>query len=106
MVTECPVSTSDGVKGLDVAWLTKKQVAEVGNRSCVPFAPAICVEVVSPSNSKAELDEKTALYFEAGAEEVWICEKDGAMRFLLGPDADPVAESKLCPDFPTQIELD
>lgn len=105
-VTECPVSTSDGVKGLDVAWLTDEQVADVGNRSCVPFAPAICVEVVSPSNTKAELDEKTALYFEAGAKEVWICEQDGSMRFLMAAVAEPAGKSAICPEFPARVELD
>ena len=29
-------------------------------------APEICVEVLSPSNSKPEMEEKRALYFEAG----------------------------------------
>ena len=40
-------------------------------------APEICVEVLSPSNSKPEMEEKRALYFEAGAQEVWICGLDG-----------------------------
>jgi len=34
-------------------------------------APAIAIEVVSPSNSAQDLDVKTELYFEHGAREVW-----------------------------------
>ena len=35
-------------------------------------APAIAIEVVSPSNSAEALDTKTDLYFEFGAREVWL----------------------------------
>ena len=48
-------------------------------------APEICVEVLSPTNSLAEMNEKRALYFEAGAHEVWICGLDGKMEFYT-PD--------------------
>lgn len=34
-------------------------------------APAIAIEVVSPSNTAESLDTKTELYFEFGAREVW-----------------------------------
>jgi Uma2 family endonuclease len=34
-------------------------------------APALAVEVVSPSNTAEQLDTKTELYFEFGAREVW-----------------------------------
>ncbi|HEV2690293.1 MAG TPA: Uma2 family endonuclease [Bryobacteraceae bacterium] len=34
-------------------------------------APAIAIEVVSPSNTAVEMEAKTALYFRYGAREVW-----------------------------------
>jgi hypothetical protein len=36
------------------------------------WAPELCIEVVSPSNSVKELQEKLTAYLAAGAEEVWI----------------------------------
>jgi Uma2 family endonuclease len=33
-------------------------------------APEICIEILSPSNSAAEIAEKRVLYFDAGAAEV------------------------------------
>jgi hypothetical protein len=36
-----------------------------------------------PANLAAEIDEKRALYFDAGATEVWPCNLDGSMSFLL-----------------------
>jgi Uma2 family endonuclease len=35
-------------------------------------APEICVEVVSPSNSKEEITQKVELYLAKGAAEVWV----------------------------------
>ena len=34
-------------------------------------APAIAIEIISPSNTAEEMDLKTKLYFEFGAREVW-----------------------------------
>lgn len=102
IITECPVSTADGVKGVDVAWASSKSWGEVGNRTCFLRAPEICVEVASPSNTEEELREKVALYFDAGAQEVWICATFGEVSFLE-PGGRPLARSRLCPEFPNRI---
>jgi Uma2 family endonuclease len=48
VLTECPISTADGVRAADVAWASPERVKELGNRACFPKAPEICVEVLSP----------------------------------------------------------
>lgn len=103
-ITECPVSTADGVKGCDVVWASNELLAETGNRVCFRRAPEICVEVRSPDNSARAVAEKRRLYFDAGAREVWVCELDGTMIFYIGPDT-PAKASSLCPLFPARIEL-
>jgi Uma2 family endonuclease len=35
-------------------------------------APALAVEIISPSNTAEEMQSKVALYFEHGAREVWL----------------------------------
>jgi Uma2 family endonuclease len=105
VLTECPISTADGVKAADVAWASPERMRELGNRACFPQAPEICVEVLSPGNTDAEIQEKMALYFDAGAREVWLCSLSGAMTFVLPGAATPVGTSPLCPSFPKQIEL-
>src|SRR5713226_3324494 len=52
--TECPISTADGVKAADLAWASPACMGDLGNRVCFPRAPEICVEVLSPRNTKAE----------------------------------------------------
>lgn len=72
VITECSIDTSDGVKVADVAWLSENFVAEFGFVTPYPKAPELCVEIVSPSNSKIEIRTKVDLYLAKGAQEVWI----------------------------------
>lgn len=105
VLTECPISTADGVRAADVAWASPQRLKELGNRSCFPHAPEICVEVLSPGNTDAEIREKMALYFDASAGEVWLCETSGDMKFFSTAEAPAMTASKLCPDFPARIQL-
>jgi Uma2 family endonuclease len=104
VLTECPISTADGVRAADVAWASPETMRELGNRACFPRSPELCVEVLSPANTGAEITEKVALYFDAGAREVWLCDPAGRVKFLAGV-GEEVAQSALCPTFPRQIEL-
>ena len=72
VITECSIQTSDGVKVADVAWLSEEFVREFGFVTPLPKAPEICIEIVSPSNSKIEIQSKVDLYLAKGAHEVWI----------------------------------
>ncbi len=72
VITECSIQTSDGVKVADVAWLSKGFVLEFGFITPYPKAPELCVEIVSPSNSKVEIQQKVDLYLAKGASEVWV----------------------------------
>jgi Uma2 family endonuclease len=103
--TECPISTADGVKAADVAWASPAAIEALGDRKLFLRAPELCVEVRSPDNTEAELREKAALYFDAGAEEVWICSEAGAITCLGPSQPAPLEESRLCPGFPKQISL-
>jgi len=104
-LTECPISTADGVRAADVAWASAECMRDLGESVCFPRAPEICVEVLSPGNSKAEIDEKKLLYFDAGAREVWICSGSGVMSFFEAETIDNMEGSKLCPAFPRQIDF-
>lgn len=100
----CPISTSEGIKVADVAWVSKKRLAKIGGRTALSAAPEICVEVISPANTRGEIEEKRRLYFEAGAKEVWICDRKGKMIFFLAEAPEAAAKvSKLAPGMPKVI---
>ena len=44
-----------------------------------------------------------ALYFEAGAQEVWICDLDGFKSYHVGQRENRCSLSAFCPEFPTSI---
>lgn len=105
VTTECPISTADGVKGADVTWVSNKLRAAIDKKVLLSKAPEICVEVISPSNSRREMAERKTLLFAAGAREVWFCAKDGKMTFFVGSASQGEKSSRLCPAFPRQIRL-
>jgi Uma2 family endonuclease len=105
VLTECPLSTADGVKATDVAWASPACMRSLGNRKCFILAPEICVEVLSPRNTEAEMKEKMALYFDAGAREVWLCAASGEMRIMARDASRPLKVSRLCPKFPKRVVL-
>lgn len=85
----------------DVVWTSPEREAEMdetGDPSTL--APEICVEVVSSSNTAAEIQEKRALYFESGADEVWVVDDERQIRVFAGEELD---QSQLVPDGPTQL---
>jgi len=105
--TEQPVETAIGaVKIADVVWLTPEQRQALLEDPNLPLQPAppICVEIISPSNTVRQMEEKRGLYFATGAKEVWICERKGKMRFF--DSSGEMANSRLVPEFPTEISIE
>lgn len=82
VVTECSVQTSDGVRVADVAWVSNARLKAMGIVTPFPQAPEICVEIMSPSNSWAEMHVKAGLYLQAGAQQVWVVPIVGERRII------------------------
>ncbi len=100
---ECAIRTCKGTKVADVAWASQKRFEKIIHEVECSIAPEICIEVMSPSNTEDEITEKKLLYFESGAEEVWICEASGNMRFYIPEKEIPC--SLLASEYPRQIDL-
>jgi Uma2 family endonuclease len=75
--TECPVETDIGVRVPDVVWASPEFMQRHGTESEFRAAPDLCIEVLSPTNTRAEIAEKVAAYLAAGAREVWVVGADG-----------------------------
>lgn len=98
-LTECAVKTRKGTKVADVAWASSERLKIIRHETECSVAPEICVEVVSPSNTK---EEKSELYFENGSEEVWVCSADGYIDFFCAREKSE--HSALVPNFPKEID--
>ena len=103
VILGCSIQTADGVKVADVAWVSADFLRRHGVANPYPEAPEIVIEILSPSNTLAEMEEKKELYFARGAREFWVCEEDGLMRFYN--NHAQLAASALAPGFPARVEL-
>lgn len=98
---ELPITTQVGVKVPDVVWATDKRREEMEETGDPPtLAPEICIEVMSEANDWKEMEEKRVLYLEAGAEEVWVVDEDGDVRFF---GEEEMEESEIAGGFPGQL---
>ena len=79
---ECSIETDVGVRVADVAWCSSDFFKKHGFETPFTAAPEICVEVVSPSNSDRQMQEKMALYFNRGAKECWLVNGEGQVQFF------------------------
>ena len=103
-LAEFPLQTSKGVKGIDAVWIsTKKLSRQTKPDDVASIAPEICVEVISPSNQRGEIEQKMTLYFERGALECWTCDQKGKITFFN--PAGSIPRSEICLKFPTDLKL-
>ncbi len=98
---EPQITTGQGVKVPDACWLHPDRYTEAFDPDPFIVAPEICVEVLPPGIAPDELEQKRALYFAAGAIEVWICDRSNIMHFYSAGGV--LQNSVLCPDFPSHL---
>ncbi|WP_446008044.1 Uma2 family endonuclease [Candidatus Electrothrix sp.] len=96
VITECSIQTSEGVKVADVAWASDEFIRTFAYETPYPKAPEICIEIVSPSNSKVEISGKVNLYLAKGAQEVWVVYEDG--KITTYSHVGEIEQSALAPD--------
>ena len=76
----------DSVRGIDIGFISNERLAQVQSQSYLDVAPELVVEVVSPGNTRKEMQEKVEEYFGVGVERVWIVEPE-RRRALVYRDA-------------------
>jgi Uma2 family endonuclease len=83
VATEVGVRHAEGTSEPDVVWAPNTYWnRQDHNRADLPEAPPLVCEVLSPSNTEAEMAFKVANYLGAGAQEVWLVGQDKTVRFF------------------------
>ncbi len=80
---------ADQIRGVDMLYLTPEQYqrcAPVMNGGYIPEVPALCAEIVSPSQSADDVDEKVTDYLAGGAEVVWVLYPRSRTVKVVTPD--------------------
>jgi Uma2 family endonuclease len=65
------------VRGADVAFVSRERWNKTGENDYLQGSPELVIEVLSPSNTKAEMREKAALYLSTGCVEFWVVDPKG-----------------------------
>jgi Uma2 family endonuclease len=81
-ITECPIETELGIRVPDVIWASADFMLRQEMDHPFSRAPELCIEVLSPANSRLAIDEKMAAYLAAGAVEVWLVAEDGTVEMF------------------------
>jgi len=101
-------SDPDTVRAPDVAYVARERIPASGiPKGYWPGAPDLAVEVVSPNDRRPEIEKKTAEYFSAGAQEVWVVDPTPRIVTVHRPDApsrvlrdnDVLESPRLLPGF-------
>lgn len=102
----------DTVRAPDVAFIAKQHVPAGGlPASFIPLAPDIAVEVLSPSDSQLDVEEKIEQWLKAGTALVWVVNPRNKTVTVHQSGRDPrvlrendlLGGADVCPGFSVQV---
>jgi Putative restriction endonuclease len=88
---ECPLSTADGIKAVDLVWLDRGRPELIERPLVLTRAPEICVEILSPSNTPAEIDEKRGLHSSGNGARSYVRNRSASPFHSLAAPLDVTA---------------
>jgi Uma2 family endonuclease len=103
----------DTVRAPDAAFISKHRVPAEGlpKKGFVPFAPDIAIEVLSPSDSQVDVEEKVEEWLAAGAARVWVVNPRARTVTVHRSGRDPrvlrsndvLDGEEVCPGFSVRV---
>lgn len=81
-VTDVSVLTDRGIRVPDVVWMPAERWAACRAQSPLEVVPDVCVEVLSPSNTRQEIEMKIGAYLRGGAREAIVVGLKGEIEFF------------------------
>jgi Uma2 family endonuclease len=89
----------------DAAFVSAERLAglKLSDHGFFPGPPDLALEVLSPSDSKAEVEEKTAAWLDGGTRVVLLIDPRRHIAALHRPEAEPVlfgaSDTVMAPDI-------
>ena len=80
----------DSTVGIDVAYVSAEVAAREPDAAYFEGPPVLAVEILSPSDTLEDIDEKVELYLEMGVAIVWVVHPRFRTVTVYRPGADPV----------------
>lgn len=77
----------DSVRAPDIAFIEQHRIPESGvPKGFWEIVPDLVIEIVSPSDSRRKLSEKTRMWIDAGVSEAWIVDPESQEIEVHSPD--------------------
>ncbi len=76
--------TDRGIRVPDVVWMPAERWAACRAQSPLEVVPDVCIEVLSPGNTRQEIEMKIGAYLRGGAREVVVVGLKGEIE-IFGP---------------------
>jgi len=74
----------------DVSFMIRERLAQAEDLTFAPGAPDLCVEVLSKSNTRREINRKIKEYFQHGARLVWVFDIRKKVAEIYLGSTDPI----------------
>ncbi len=104
----------NSVRAPDAAFITRERIGETRpERGFWPVAPDLAVEVMSPNDTSAEIENKIREYFAAGTRLIWVIYPqsrtvhvyDSAQRAQILSANETLGGGELLPGFACEIAM-
>ncbi len=100
LVFNAPVETSDGVRVVDVGWISSLRMQTLRTEPTWSAAPDIVVNFITPRLSEFHADNARHLLVKAGARESWVIWPTGVIRRYC-----PVSNQPILKQIPEKLVL-
>jgi len=80
----------DDLRVADVAYLCRERWEQADSENYIQGAPDLVVEILSPSNTAAEIYDKEKLCLENGGQEFWVLDVDRCQVKISTPDGHTI----------------
>ena len=98
------------LRGADVAFVSRERWETASDDDNLHGAPELVIEVLSPSNTKSEIQEKAALCLATGSREFWVVDVKRKCVTITGTDGQAVVyqmgERMPLPLFDSDLDVD
>jgi Uma2 family endonuclease len=82
--------TADSIVGIDVAYISAEVAARPSEETAlIDGVPILVVEILSPSDTQEEIDEKIDEYLRAGVALVWVIDTHDRTVTIYRPNEEP-----------------
>lgn len=103
VMVDLPVETRNGIRTVDVAWISESRYSAVRGEKSYAGAPEICIHMVNVNRSTSVISGELPSLFGAGAVENWIV---GPRGFVSVHRSHPGDAGRLLPGMPDRFPVE